>query len=189
VYTRRITGHLEVRCISLDVSYQLLPCRTPGSNRSSDFIPNVLDILGRRVRPLHTPFTPKPALSKLHSFPGLARSTDTLREAARAYKAGAISRTDFELADSMKRNEISNMSFAVGSAGSLAVIAVGIGIFNALHVNASVQNNNWGFRYSTPLAQLQSSPSLYRGSSSRSAGPGYPAREHEHHSSRDMAAL
>ena len=44
----------------------------------------------------------------------------------------------------MKRNEISNVSCAVGSAGSLVVIAIGIGIFNALHVNASVQNNNWG---------------------------------------------
>ena len=44
----------------------------------------------------------------------------------------------------MKRNEISNMSCVVGSAGSLAIIATGIGIFNALHVNASVQNNNWG---------------------------------------------
>ncbi|KAG8749391.1 hypothetical protein FRC14_001465 [Serendipita sp. 396] len=78
------------------------------------------------------------------AFPGLARSTSKLREAAKAYKAGSLSRADFELMDSMKRNEISNMSFAVGSAGSLAVIAIGIGIFNAPHVNDSAQNNNWG---------------------------------------------
>lgn len=44
----------------------------------------------------------------------------------------------------MKRNEISNMSFAAGSAGSLVIIAIGIGMFSAMHVNDSTQKNNWG---------------------------------------------
>jgi len=61
-----------------------------------------------------------------------------------AYKAGAISRAEFDFADSMKRNEISNMSFAVGSAGAIAITAVGVGIFSAVHSNASTENNNWG---------------------------------------------
>lgn len=78
------------------------------------------------------------------SFPGLARSTPTLRAAASAYKSGSLSRTQFEQADSMKRNEISNMSYAAGSAASLAIILIGIGMFHGLHVNDSVQNNSWG---------------------------------------------
>ena len=44
----------------------------------------------------------------------------------------------------MKRNEISSLSTAVGAAGELAVVAIGIGMFKALRVNLSVQNNSWG---------------------------------------------
>ena len=44
----------------------------------------------------------------------------------------------------MKRNEISSLSTAVGAAGELAVVAIGIGMFKALRVNSSVQNNSWG---------------------------------------------
>lgn len=36
------------------------------------------------------------------------------------------------------------MSFAAGSAGSLVIIAIGIGMFKAMHVNDSAQRNNWG---------------------------------------------
>lgn len=36
------------------------------------------------------------------------------------------------------------MSFAVGSAGSLVVIAIGMGMFFAMHVNDSTQKNNRG---------------------------------------------
>ncbi|KAG8982054.1 hypothetical protein FRC05_000196 [Tulasnella sp. 425] len=78
------------------------------------------------------------------AFPGLARSTPVLRAVATAYKDGTLSRAEFEHKDSMKRNEISNMSFAVGSAGSLVVIAIGVGMFFAMHVNDSTQKNNWG---------------------------------------------
>ena len=44
----------------------------------------------------------------------------------------------------MKRNEISSLSTAVGAAGELAVVAIGIGMFKALRVNSSVQNNSKG---------------------------------------------
>ena len=44
----------------------------------------------------------------------------------------------------MKRNEISNMSAAVGTAGEVVIVAIAIGMFKAMHVNSSVQNNNWG---------------------------------------------
>ena len=44
----------------------------------------------------------------------------------------------------MKRNEISNLSAAIGTAGSAIIIAIGIGIFKAMHVNSSVQNNSRG---------------------------------------------
>ena len=44
----------------------------------------------------------------------------------------------------MKRNEISNMSAAVGSAGSAIIIIIGIGIFVAMHVNSTIRNNSFG---------------------------------------------
>ena len=44
----------------------------------------------------------------------------------------------------MKRNEISNLSNGVGIGGSTIIVAIGIGIFEAVHVNSSIQNNSRG---------------------------------------------
>lgn len=78
------------------------------------------------------------------SFPGLARNTTVLREKAEEYKAGKISLDAYEFFDSMKRNEISNMSSWCSGVGELPILAIGVGILYGIHANASVDNNNWG---------------------------------------------
>lgn len=78
------------------------------------------------------------------AFPGLARNTRELREKARAYEDGAISRDEYDRADSMKRNELSNMAFYIQSVGEIVILAVIVGIMFGVNVNASTANNNWG---------------------------------------------
>ncbi|KAK4547518.1 hypothetical protein LTR36_000474 [Oleoguttula mirabilis] len=78
------------------------------------------------------------------AFPGLARNTPLLREKAKQFEEGAISRDEYDFADSMKRNELSNVAFYVQSVGELVILAVIVGIMFRVHVNASTANNNWG---------------------------------------------
>ena len=44
----------------------------------------------------------------------------------------------------MKCNEISNLSAPVSAAGEFTIVAIGIGIFKAIHINSTVKNNSWG---------------------------------------------
>lgn len=78
------------------------------------------------------------------AFPGLARNTRIMRDKAREFEAGDITREAYDHADSMKRNELSNNAFIVQSVGELFILAVIVGIGFALHVNASTANNNLG---------------------------------------------
>jgi len=78
------------------------------------------------------------------AFPGLARNTRQLRDKAKAYEEGFITRAEYDHADSMKRNELSNMAFAIQSVGELVILAVIVGIMFGIDVNASTANNNWG---------------------------------------------
>ena len=78
------------------------------------------------------------------AFPGLARNTRELRDKAAEFEDGGISREQYDHADSMKRNELSNTAFYVQSMGEIVILAVIVGIMFALHVNASQANNNWG---------------------------------------------
>ena len=71
------------------------------------------------------------------AFPGLGRNTRELREKARAFEDGLISRDEYDHADSMKRNELSNVSFYVQSVGEIVILAVIVGIMFGLDVNAS----------------------------------------------------
>ena len=72
------------------------------------------------------------------AFPGLARNTREMREKARAYEDGTISRQEYDHADSMKRNELSNMSFYIQSVGEIVILAVIVGILFGLDVDASM---------------------------------------------------
>lgn len=78
------------------------------------------------------------------AFPGLARNTPQLRDKALEFEQGEISREEYDFADSMKRNELSNVAFYTQSMGEIVILAVIVGIMFGLHVNASQQNNNWG---------------------------------------------
>ncbi|CAD0100545.1 unnamed protein product, partial [Aureobasidium mustum] len=64
------------------------------------------------------------------AFPSLARNTKEIREKARDLADGTITREEYDHADSMKRNELSN--------------AVIVGIMFAMHVDDSTANNNYG---------------------------------------------
>lgn len=78
------------------------------------------------------------------AFPGLARNTKQLREKARQYEDGEITREEYDKDDSMKRNELSNMAFTVQSVGEIIILAIIVGIMFGVNVNASTANNNWG---------------------------------------------
>lgn len=78
------------------------------------------------------------------AFPGLARNTVPLREQARKYEDGEISRDEYDKSDSMKRNELSNVAFFVQSAGEIIILVVIVGIMFGLNVDASTANNNYG---------------------------------------------
>lgn len=78
------------------------------------------------------------------AFPGLARNTLELREKARQYEAGEITRDEYDHADSMKRNQLSNWSFYIQSVGEIFILAIIVGVMFGVNVNASTANNNWG---------------------------------------------
>ncbi|KAK4495650.1 hypothetical protein PRZ48_012918 [Zasmidium cellare] len=78
------------------------------------------------------------------AFPGLARNTIEMREKAAQYENGDITREQYDHADSMKRNELSNNAFVTQSVGEIFILAIIVGIMFGLNVNASTANNNWG---------------------------------------------
>lgn len=71
------------------------------------------------------------------AFPGLARNTPQLREQARLYENGEITRQQYDQADSMKRNELSNMAFYIQSVGEIVILVIIVGILFGLNVDAS----------------------------------------------------
>lgn len=78
------------------------------------------------------------------AFPGLARNTADLRQKAKEFEEGQITREEYDFADSMKRNELSNVAFYTQSVGEIVILAVIVGILFGLHVNRSEAANNWG---------------------------------------------
>ena len=78
------------------------------------------------------------------AFPGLARNTPALRQAAEKFNLGEISRDEYDAVDSRKRNEICNMALFSMGFGEIPAIGVGIGLLYGVKSNASTTNNNWG---------------------------------------------
>ncbi|KAI9691263.1 MAG: hypothetical protein M1820_009821 [Bogoriella megaspora] len=78
------------------------------------------------------------------AFPGLARNTAVLREKARQFEEGAITRDEYDYADTMKRSELSNLAFYVQSVGEVVILATIVGVLYGVNVRASEANNNWG---------------------------------------------
>lgn len=54
-------------------------------------------------------------------------------------------REDHEHYESIQRNRISNISFAVCSAGEIVVLAIMVGILKAMKSDASTENNTRAF--------------------------------------------
>ncbi len=61
------------------------------------------------------------------AFPGLARNTKELRMKAEEFSEGRITREEYDFADSMKRNELSNVAFWVQSVVEILILAVIVG--------------------------------------------------------------
>ena len=78
------------------------------------------------------------------SFPGLARNTVALRLKADEYNAGNITREEYDMADSMKRNELSNMALYISGIGEIVILAISVAILYGIHTRASAEQNNWG---------------------------------------------
>ena len=78
------------------------------------------------------------------AFPGLARNTVELRMKAEQYTAGAISRNEYDYADTMQRSRLSNMAFYVQSCGELVILAAIVGVLYGVNVRASEANNSYG---------------------------------------------
>ncbi|RMJ28026.1 autophagy protein Atg22 [Aspergillus sp. HF37] len=78
------------------------------------------------------------------AFPGLARNTAEMKTKGEAFAAGAVSREEYDYADSMKRSQLANVAFYVQSVGEIFILAVIVGIMFGLEVNKSQANNNWG---------------------------------------------
>ena len=67
-----------------------------------------------------------------------------IKQKALQYEEGSITRDEYDFADSMKRNELSNVAFYVQSIGEIVILAVIVGVMFGVNVNASAANNAWG---------------------------------------------
>ncbi|OCH88576.1 MFS general substrate transporter [Obba rivulosa] len=79
------------------------------------------------------------------AFPGLARDLPEVHESAAQVAQGDKSSEDHADFESIARNRISNVSFAVCSAGEIVILVIMIGILKGLKSDASTENNTKAF--------------------------------------------
>ncbi|KAL6301368.1 autophagy-related protein 22-like protein [Sparassis latifolia] len=79
------------------------------------------------------------------AFPGLARDLPEVKESALHAAEGTKLREDHAQFESISRNRISNVSFAVSSVGEILILVVMVGILEGLHSIASTENNTKAF--------------------------------------------
>ncbi|KAI0052263.1 MFS general substrate transporter [Auriscalpium vulgare] len=79
------------------------------------------------------------------AFPGLARNLPEVRQSAQDATEGKISLDEHAAYESLARNRISNVSFAVCSAGEIIVLAIMVGILKGLKSDDSTENNTKAF--------------------------------------------
>ncbi|KAI9463268.1 MFS general substrate transporter [Lactarius psammicola] len=75
------------------------------------------------------------------AFPGLARNLPEVQLSAEEAKRGLKLWDDHSHLESLARNRVSNISFAISSAGEIIILAIMVGILKALDADASVENN------------------------------------------------
>ena len=78
------------------------------------------------------------------AFPGLARNTKELRLKAEQYSSKAISRDEYDYADTLQRSRLSNIAFFVQSVGEVFILAVIVGVLYGVKVRDSTANNDYG---------------------------------------------
>ncbi|KAL0954339.1 hypothetical protein HGRIS_003337 [Hohenbuehelia grisea] len=79
------------------------------------------------------------------AFPGLARNLPEIKTSAELVKEGQKDLAEHEHAESMQRNRISNVSFAICSAGEIMILALMVGIIKGLKADESSENNTHAF--------------------------------------------
>ncbi|KAF4597306.1 hypothetical protein EYR40_007758 [Pleurotus pulmonarius] len=79
------------------------------------------------------------------AFPGLARDLREVRASATQAKNKEISTTEHADFESLARNRISNVSFAICSLGEIVILAIMVGILKGLKSDESVENNTKAF--------------------------------------------
>ncbi|KAF9526404.1 MFS general substrate transporter [Crepidotus variabilis] len=79
------------------------------------------------------------------AFPGLAHDLPEVKQSQSEVDAGTKSADEHAHLHSMARNRISNISFAVCSAGEILVLAVMVGIIKGLHAEKNSENNTKAF--------------------------------------------
>ncbi|KAI0950796.1 hypothetical protein AcW1_008006 [Taiwanofungus camphoratus] len=79
------------------------------------------------------------------AFPGLARDLPEVKESASQVVNSQKTPEDHANFESITRNRISNISFAVSSVGEIVVLAIMVGILKGLKSDASTVNNTKAF--------------------------------------------
>ncbi|PIL35431.1 MFS general substrate transporter [Ganoderma sinense ZZ0214-1] len=86
------------------------------------------------------------SMHRIHpAFPGLARDLANVQESAGRVESGDKSAEEHANLESMERNRISNVSFAVSSAGEIIILAIMVGVLKGLKSDASTENNTKAF--------------------------------------------
>ncbi|PPQ64602.1 hypothetical protein CVT26_002000 [Gymnopilus dilepis] len=79
------------------------------------------------------------------AFPGLAHDLPEVRVSRIEVDAGTKSSGEHERFHSLARNRVSNISFAISSAGEILILAVMVGILKGVHAEQSTENNTKAF--------------------------------------------
>lgn len=79
------------------------------------------------------------------AFPGLARNLPEVQESSQQVSDGSKTEDDHAHFESMSRNRVSNISFAVSSAGEIIILAIMVGILKGVKYDASTENNTKAF--------------------------------------------
>jgi len=79
------------------------------------------------------------------AFPGLARDLPEVKRSAQEAVDGKKTLDDHAHFESIERNRVSNVSFAVSSAGEILILAVMVGVLKGVKSDASTENNTKAF--------------------------------------------
>lgn len=78
------------------------------------------------------------------AFPGLARNTKDLRLKAEQFSNRAITRDEYDYADTLQRSRLSNVAFLVQSLAETIILAIIVGVLYGVNVRANQANNDYG---------------------------------------------